>query len=279
VSFAAAGAWFISICAAIFVAFERVETFSSKADLELYYLLITVNRTEYGSPWHLAVARFFDKIFGKRQYLHFVDAPSLYRVAIFTLAVHAGLFIWIVASDGLFHVKGVVTVVALSFVICVILHYAVFAKTRILTRLSSGMLNPIFSVVYFLVDISLLILLIALAKLVFSLMLDFLVSDIPGVTAWVLHVEIALRNGQPAWDETFYQVGLTGTPNIVFIMLANAISSFGSLIVITVFVIALLASKATRGGFPCYRDSLIIIRPFGKSPSRYWVSSLSAHLR
>src|SRR4051794_6960456 len=83
-SLEAAAAWFASVCAAIFVIFERVEKLSSKSDLELYYLLITVERTSLSSPWHIAPIRFFDKIFGTGKLVGPVLFPRLLRVIVFT---------------------------------------------------------------------------------------------------------------------------------------------------------------------------------------------------
>jgi hypothetical protein len=59
-----------------------------------------------------------------------------------------------------------------------------------------------------------------------------------------LNTEIALRDGKPDWDETFYEIGLTGTPNIVFMVMLNAISAFVSTLIVIVFLLALLTSKA-----------------------------------
>jgi hypothetical protein len=56
-SFPAAMGWFSSAVAFILATFAFVEKFSSKEDLEKYYLLITVSRFKFSAQWYLLLIK------------------------------------------------------------------------------------------------------------------------------------------------------------------------------------------------------------------------------
>jgi hypothetical protein len=138
VSLGEAATWFVSISSTIFIVFERVEKFSSKADLELYYLILTVKRTAFDRPWHMAVSRFFDKIFGRGNQLRIIYFPSFFRTFAFTSVVTGCISVFIITQDGLWHIKGEGTAFIIAYMISIALDYIVFAKTRTILRMSSA---------------------------------------------------------------------------------------------------------------------------------------------
>lgn len=71
--------------------FAFVEKFSSKEDLEKYYLLITVNRFKFSAQWYLLLIKFVDVFFGFHPYRRLM-LPSVLRVSVYTLCTTAIIF-------------------------------------------------------------------------------------------------------------------------------------------------------------------------------------------
>jgi hypothetical protein len=63
---------------------------------------------------------------------------------------------------------------------------------------------------------------------------------IPQTTSWLLGISPVIERGIINWDETFYSVGLEGTPNIVYIMVGNAISVALSSTILVIFILAII---------------------------------------
>ena len=119
-SFAVAAGWFISASGLIILLFERVEKYSSKADLDLYYLLLTVKRKRGAVSWNSAVSTFFDKIFDDGRKFGPLFAPRLARVLLFSFLIYGLLVGTIVILDGLSHRGMLNTVIQPAFVLLLI---------------------------------------------------------------------------------------------------------------------------------------------------------------
>jgi hypothetical protein len=78
--------WFCATAPLIFAPFKIVETFSSEADLEHYYLLITAKR-KFSADWYLLLLKFVDLFFGFHK-VRSLMLPSVVLVFIYTILIN-----------------------------------------------------------------------------------------------------------------------------------------------------------------------------------------------
>jgi hypothetical protein len=89
---------YISVAGLIYLVFERVEKLSSKSDLELYYLLMTIKRENIASVWHNGILRFFDSVFGRGVRAGTLTLPRFSRVILFTALIHCLSYVFIIRN-------------------------------------------------------------------------------------------------------------------------------------------------------------------------------------
>jgi hypothetical protein len=82
--FGSAHGQFLSLETTILASFAFVEKYSSKDDLENYYLILTVKRN-LSVEWYASLIRFFDLLFAFHKRGARIALPSLMRVAFYTL--------------------------------------------------------------------------------------------------------------------------------------------------------------------------------------------------
>lgn len=231
-------AWFWSTFLGILLIFERVEKFSSKHDLEQYYLLLTVHPSKVSRPLHSAVSAFFDKIFGVGPRFGPIHSPSILRILIYSFATTM-FAVW-VFND---RVKQFILVFFLAFISGVFFDYLSFSKTRtIIDRLSSssGFLRYVIAIA---ADAFGLFLLMYCSVRMFVLLQYLSIEVIPQITAWVLRIQPVVEGGEINWDETFYRNGLQGTPlfsvQFLYVMFSASIST----LIFLVFVFSAFVSS------------------------------------
>jgi hypothetical protein len=245
-SLSAGAAWFISISGLILLTFERVEKYSSEADLELYYLLLTVKRPAGTHPWHAALSSFFDSIFGEGWTSGPLYAPLWSRVALFSLVVHLAILLLILAGDNFDHARGWFFIAATAFLANLPCDYITFAKTRTFIKAFPNHPSPLRALLYFSGDIALLLVIISLSMALWGGLQAFFLHAAPNLTAWLLRLQPVIENGQIDWEETFYQVRLTGMPTILVLVLIDSVSAFVSTAVFGVFMLSVYASYARQ---------------------------------
>jgi hypothetical protein len=248
-------AWFVAIALFIFGTFERVEKYSSKADLDTYYLMLTIKRDRVGSLWHRAVRRFFDRVFGRGVKLRSFVFPRFSRVLIITGMIHMAIYIFVLCSTALsegfmFHgisYHGVLAPVAASFISCAPLDYVSFGKTRLLITCASRTTRFALWLLLAITDLICALPLVIVSGFVFIFIYYYIFLSLahqhPTIFADIFGVTLQLDpDGRINWDHTLEK--LTDTGNLLIIMMMNIASSIVSSVVVFAFVGSLLSARA-----------------------------------
>jgi hypothetical protein len=92
--------FYLMVSGAIYFVFERLERFSNKADLELYYRMLMIKRENLAPVWREAIIRFFDKLFGAGSRIArlfqgcVVDRLNTFICIFFPFPVHEDVDLW-----------------------------------------------------------------------------------------------------------------------------------------------------------------------------------------
>jgi len=207
---------YLAIAGVIYVVFERLEKYSSKADLDLYYLVITIKRENVAAVWHEATIRFFDKLFGIGFRVGSLILPRLSRVLLLTVAIHLLFYILVFRSMRM-STFGYVTLLPIvtSLLISLPFDLVSFGKTRLIIRAASRSENSYYWLFLVLLDALASCLLAVIALVVFTFVYFGLVAEFaehhPQIFVSVFHIARQMNpDGSVNWGHTFESVDDTG---------------------------------------------------------------------
>jgi hypothetical protein len=237
-------ALYLSLASLIYVVFERVEKFSSKSDIEPYYLLITVKRQNIATVWHEGILRFFDRIFGRGLRVGTLTMPLFSRTVLLTASIHLIVYILFLRSvklstSGFAHP---LLPLLTSFVICVPFDFISFAKTRFIMQTATRGSNAYYLALLFLVDVvfSFLLAGAALASYVF-VFFNFLIpvaKRYPMISSVIFRIKLQMdQDSAVNWDHTFES--MTDIGNLLFNALMDIASLGLSSSIVFIFVLSL----------------------------------------
>jgi hypothetical protein len=194
--------WFSATAGSIFLPFVLVEKFSSKEDLENYYLLITVDRFKFNAQWYLLLIKFVDLFFGFHKIYGKLIVPSVFRVAAYTICINTIITLSLQLPFILLIVPG-------NF----LFDYLNFLKTRRVLEFVAKHRTVDYILLGMVIEIFLLILLYPVSFLTNSMIVGFFWSF---------------------WDQGYVTILLTA--------LINTITASLSTIIVILFVVATVVS-------------------------------------
>jgi hypothetical protein len=241
---------YLTIAGVIYVVFERLEKYSSKSDLELYYLVITIKRENVIAVWHEATIRFFDKLFGIGLKLGSLILPRLSRVFLLTCSIHLLFYILMFRSMPM-STFGNVTLLPIvtSLVISVPFDFVSFAKTRLIIRAASRSENGFYWLFLILIDAAASCVLAGIALTAFWFAYFYFVTSFaenhPQIFASVFHIARQLDpDGAVNWEHTFESV--TDMGNLVINIAMQLASAGVSFLAVSLLVLSLASARLMR---------------------------------
>jgi len=262
--------FYLMVSGAIYFVFERLERFSNKADLELYYRMLTIKRENLAPVWREAIIRFFDKLFGAGARIGSLTFPLFSRVVLLTGLIHLFAYFFLFRSMSMSIFGGTVSLLQIttSFLICLPFDFISFAKTRAIIQAGARSDKAYYSALLIFIDMVGSVLLGVLALFVFAtVFFSFVVplaEHYPAAFSTMFRITKALDpDGTVNWRHTFESIEMTDNlvVNATMELASAGVSSF-----IVCLLVLSLACAWSLGKLSAVQDFLDSHTSIGDKP-------------